>query len=249
EQGKGKAMHNLAVLDAVGLEGTPDYKTASQWFQKAADDGIADSQYNRGILYARGVGVEQNVVEAFKWFALAAQQGDKDAARKRDDIAARLDPQALVAARLAVQTFTADPQPDKAIKVEAPGGDWDRALPMPPASKSKAGRRTGASGSARAAAACRAGRKARCGGFACKHQAARAAARHDRSQIHRPLPVKQGRQRLPTSRVPNSRIASRPPDPSRAREAGTLSADSPCRSTSRSPTCRSTCSSSSRSES
>jgi localization factor PodJL len=148
QQGNGKAMHNLAVLYAVGLDGGPDYKTASQWFQRAADHGIADSQYNLGILYARGVGVEQNLVEAFKWFALAAQQGDKDAARKRDDIAARLDPQALVAARLAVQTFTADPQPDKAIKVEAPGGDWDRALPMPPASKSKAGRRTGASGSA-----------------------------------------------------------------------------------------------------
>jgi localization factor PodJL len=148
QQGNGKAMHNLAVLYAVGLDGGPDYKTASQWFQKAADHGIADSQYNLGILYARGVGVEQNLAEAFKWFALAAQQGDKDAAKKRDEVAARLDPQTLIAARLAAQTWTADPQPDKAIKVEAPGGDWDRALPAAPASKSKAGRRTGTSGSA-----------------------------------------------------------------------------------------------------
>jgi localization factor PodJL len=148
QQGNGKAMHNLAVLYAVGLDGGPDYKTASQWFQKAADHGIADSQYNLGILYARGVGVEQNLAEAFKWFALAAQQGDKDAAKKRDEVAARLDPQALIAARLAAQTWTADPQPDNAIKVEAPGGDWDRALPATPASKSKAGRRTGTSGSA-----------------------------------------------------------------------------------------------------
>jgi localization factor PodJL len=148
QQGNGKAMHNLAVLYAVGIDGGPDYKTASQWFQKAADHGIADSQYNLGILYARGVGVEQNLAEAFKWFALAAQQGDKDAAKKRDEVAGRLDPQALIAARLAVQTWTADPQPDKAIKVEAPGGDWDRALPVTPASKSKAGRRTGTSGSA-----------------------------------------------------------------------------------------------------
>jgi localization factor PodJL len=147
QQGNAKAMHNLAVLYAVGLEGAPDYKIASEWFQKAADHGVADSQYNLGILYARGVGVEQNLAESYKWFALAAQRGDKDAAKKRDEVAARLDPQALVAARLAVQTWTADPEPDKATKVEPPGGGRDRALPIAPSAKSKPGRRTGASGS------------------------------------------------------------------------------------------------------
>jgi localization factor PodJL len=147
QQGNAKAMHNLAVLYAVGLEGSPDYKTASEWFQKAAEHGVADSQYNLGILYARGVGVEPNLAESYKWFALAAQQGDKDAAKKRDEVAARLDPQALVAARLAVQTWTADPEPDRATKVEAPGADKDRALPIAPSAKSKPGRRTGVSGS------------------------------------------------------------------------------------------------------
>ncbi len=147
QQGNAKAMHNLAVLYAVGLEGGPDYKSASEWFQKAAEHGVADSQYNLGILYARGVGVEPNLAESYKWFALAAQQGDKDAAKKRDEVAARLDPQALVAARLAVQTWTADPEPDKATKVEAPGADKDRALPIAPSAKSKPGRRTGVSGS------------------------------------------------------------------------------------------------------
>jgi localization factor PodJL len=147
QQGNAKAMHNLAVLYSVGLEGIPDYKTASQWFQKAADRGVADSQYNLGILYARGVGVAQNLAESYKWFALAAQQGDKDAGKKRDEVAARLDAQSLVAARLAVQTWTADPEPDQATKVEAPGGDKDRALPIAPSAKSKPGRRTGAAGS------------------------------------------------------------------------------------------------------
>ena len=147
QQGNAKAMHNLAVLYTVGLEGSPDYRAASEWFQKAADHGVGDSQYNLGILYARGVGVEQNLAESYKWFALAAQQGDKDASKKRDEVAARLDPQSLVAARLAVQTWTADPEPDKATKVEAPGGDKDRALPIAPSAKSKPGRRTGAAGS------------------------------------------------------------------------------------------------------
>src|SRR5437764_11948812 len=119
-------MHNLAVLDADGGGSRANYKGDSQWFRKAADRGVADSQYNLGILYARGIGVEQNLAESYKWFALAAQQGDQDAGKKRDDVTARLDAQSLVAARLAVQTWTADPQPDEAVNVKAPGGGWER---------------------------------------------------------------------------------------------------------------------------
>jgi localization factor PodJL len=126
DQGHAKAMHNLAVLYAEGIDGKPDYKTASQWFRKAAEHGVSDSQFNLGILYARGIGVDQNLPESYKWFSLAAQQGDQDAAKKRDEVAARLDPQALVAARLAAQTFTADPQPDEAVTVATPPGGWDR---------------------------------------------------------------------------------------------------------------------------
>ena len=29
-------MHNLAVLYAEGIDGKPDYRTAAQWFRKAA---------------------------------------------------------------------------------------------------------------------------------------------------------------------------------------------------------------------
>jgi localization factor PodJL len=125
-KGNGKAMHNLAVLYAEGLNGDPDYRAASEWFRKAADRGVADSQYNLGILYARGIGVERNLAESYKWFALAAQQGDKDAVKKRDDVAGRLDAQSLAAARLAVQTFTADPQPADAVEVKAPPGGWEK---------------------------------------------------------------------------------------------------------------------------
>jgi localization factor PodJL len=127
ERGNAKAMHNLAVLSADGGDRGADYKEASQWFRKAADHGVADSQFNLGILYARGIGVEQNLAESFKWFSLAAAQGDADAARKRDDIAKRLDAQSLAAARLAIQTFTPELQPDDAINVASPAGGWDSA--------------------------------------------------------------------------------------------------------------------------
>lgn len=127
ERGNAKAMHNLAVLDADGGGKGANYKSASQWFRKAADRGVADSQFNLGILYARGIGVEQNLAESFKWFSLAAAQGDADSGRKRDDIAKRLDAQSLAAAKLAIQTFTPEPQPDDVINVAAPQGGWDSA--------------------------------------------------------------------------------------------------------------------------
>jgi localization factor PodJL len=120
-------MHNLAVLDADGGGRGANYKSAAQWFRKAADRGVADSQFNLGILYARGIGVEQNLAESYKWFTLAAAQGDADASGKRDDVAKRLDPQSLAAAKLAIQTFSAEPQPDDAVNVPAPNGGWDSA--------------------------------------------------------------------------------------------------------------------------
>ncbi|CAN5200479.1 tetratricopeptide repeat protein [soil metagenome] len=138
EKGSAKAMHNLAVLDADGGGLGPNYKSASQWFRKAAERGVADSQFNLGILYARGIGVEQNLAESYKWFSLAAAQGDGDSARKRDDVAKRLDPQSLAAAKLATQTFTAEPQPDEATAIGAPAGGWDAATAAKPAAKSGA---------------------------------------------------------------------------------------------------------------
>lgn len=125
EAGNGKAMHNLAVMFAQGQASErPDYRAAAQWFRKAAEHGVSDSQYNLGILYARGLGVDQSIAESYKWFALAAAGGDQDAAKKRDEVAARLDAQTLVAARLAVQTFAVKAEPEAAIRVAAPAGGW-----------------------------------------------------------------------------------------------------------------------------
>jgi localization factor PodJL len=147
ERGNAKAMHNLAVLDADGGGRGANYKSAAQWFRKAADRGVADSQYNLGILHARGIGAEQNLAESYKWFSLAAAQGDSDAASKRDDVAKRLDPQSLAAAKLAIQTFSAEPQPDDAVNVATPAGGWDSApaqASTKPAPKLVATKRTAA---------------------------------------------------------------------------------------------------------
>ena len=131
-KGNGKAMHNLAVLYAEGIEGKPDYGTAAQWFRKAAQRGIADSQYNLGVLCARGLGAERSFDEAYKWFALAAAQGDRESAKKRDEVAAHLDAEALAAAQQAVKGFAPEPQPADATSVAEPPGGWDRATAAPP---------------------------------------------------------------------------------------------------------------------
>jgi localization factor PodJL len=148
ERGNAKAMHNLAVLDADGGTRGANYKSASQWFRKAADRGVADSQFNLGILYARGIGVEQNLAESYKWFSLAAAQGDVDSGNKRDDVAKRLDPQSLAAAKLAIQTFTPEGQPSDAVNVASPAGGWDgtaaQAGGTKPAAKPVATKRTAA---------------------------------------------------------------------------------------------------------
>jgi localization factor PodJL len=134
EKGHGKAMHNLAVIYAEGPDGKPDYPMAAQWFRKAADHGVTDSQYNLAILCARGVGVEQNLAESYKWFFLAAKEGDQNAAQKRDEIASRIDPAALAAARAAAESWSAIPQPADAITVK---GVWDPPQSSQPAAKPK----------------------------------------------------------------------------------------------------------------
>jgi localization factor PodJL len=126
-KGHAKSMHNLAVLHAEGIDGKPDYRIAARWFLKAASYGIADSQYNAGILLARGIGAKADLSESYKWFALAAAKGDREAAAKRDEVAAQLDHETLVAAKLAVQTFTPEREPDDITNLKVPPGGWDRA--------------------------------------------------------------------------------------------------------------------------
>jgi localization factor PodJL len=133
-----KAMHNLAVMmvEEPRADNKPDYASAIPWFRKAAEHGLRDSQYNLGVLYARGLGVQQNLAESFRWFALAANQGDADAAKKRDDVAGRLDQQTLVATRLAVQTWTAQPinQGANAAYLKP---EWQKTAETPAKKKSK----------------------------------------------------------------------------------------------------------------
>jgi localization factor PodJL len=100
ETGNIPAMHNLGVLAAEGSDGKPNYTSAALWFSKAARYGVKDSQYNFAVLLARGLGVTKDLVRSYTWFAIVAATGDADAARKRDEVAARLTSSELSAAKV-----------------------------------------------------------------------------------------------------------------------------------------------------
>ncbi|QGM97869.1 SEL1-like repeat protein [Methylocystis parvus] len=137
EAGNARAMHNLAVLLAEGgAGGKPDYAAAAQWFVRAADLGVRDSQFNLAILYARGLGVSQSLTQSYLWFAAAADQGDADAAKKRDEVAARLDSKDLSTAKSLAAGFKAKEPRREANDVLPPKGGWEN-VKDPPASAAK----------------------------------------------------------------------------------------------------------------
>jgi localization factor PodJL len=102
-----------------------------KWFRKAAQHGVTDSQYNLAVLCARGLGTEKDFVESYKWFALAGAKGDPESLKKRDEVAARLDPTQLAQAQQAVKAFKPERQPAAAITVPRPHGGWDIAAAIP----------------------------------------------------------------------------------------------------------------------
>ena len=67
-----------------------NYKKAIEWFEKAAEQGYADAQYNLGNIYENGSGgVDQSDSMAMRWYATAAAQGDTTAQERIDIILAK----------------------------------------------------------------------------------------------------------------------------------------------------------------
>ena len=74
--GNPKAQSYLGELYEKGLGGTPDYKSAVMWYQKAVEQGYAPAMLNLGNLYEQGLGVEQDKTKAINLYRQAS--GIKD---------------------------------------------------------------------------------------------------------------------------------------------------------------------------
>jgi localization factor PodJL len=91
-------MHNLALYYFRGEGGPQDATVAAQWFKKAAERGIVDSQYNLGLLYQSGSGVPRDLAQAYRWFTVAANAGDTEARAAATQLADKLSSVQLAAA-------------------------------------------------------------------------------------------------------------------------------------------------------
>jgi TPR repeat protein len=64
---------------AVEAANTGDYATALRLWRPLAEQGIANAQFNLGLMYYQGLGVPQNYAEAASWYRRAGEQGNVDA--------------------------------------------------------------------------------------------------------------------------------------------------------------------------
>lgn len=72
EQGNAIEWVDAGIRYAAG-DGVPvDYKKALYLYQKAADKGVPEAQYNVGMMYFTGQGVPQDYQQAYGWFIKAA---------------------------------------------------------------------------------------------------------------------------------------------------------------------------------
>jgi TPR repeat protein len=63
----------LLLAGVVGCDPTPEEKFEATL--KAAEQGLADAQFQLGYMYERGEGVPKDETESAKWYRKAAEQG------------------------------------------------------------------------------------------------------------------------------------------------------------------------------
>ena len=71
-----KAYNKMGECLYYGKGVPRDYKKALYWYEKAANSGDADAQYNLGNMYYNGDGTPQDYEKAFYWYEKAANSGE-----------------------------------------------------------------------------------------------------------------------------------------------------------------------------
>ena len=106
EGGNPRQQHNLAVLYTLGLGVPLDHQTAFKWFNKAANEGVAESQFNVAISLQGGLGTRKDLVTSYKFYILAAAQGTlPNAAGARDHLAQYLNREQVEAGQRMARGF------------------------------------------------------------------------------------------------------------------------------------------------
>jgi len=72
-------MANLGQMYYFGFGLAKDYKSAFEWFTKAAKGGEPSGMSKLGIMYAQGQYVPTNRAKAISWLQKAARLGNSEA--------------------------------------------------------------------------------------------------------------------------------------------------------------------------
>ena len=73
-------LNQLGYDYDVGQNGKPqDYAQAVKYYRLAADQGLAEAQFNLALCYEKGQGVAKNLNEAIRLYRMVAATGDDDA--------------------------------------------------------------------------------------------------------------------------------------------------------------------------
>ncbi|MBV8851096.1 MAG: SEL1-like repeat protein [Methylobacteriaceae bacterium] len=70
------AQYELGARYAEGRAIPRDPKLAAQWFEKAANQGLAAAQYRMGSMYEKGIGVTKDLNISKTWYKRAADAGN-----------------------------------------------------------------------------------------------------------------------------------------------------------------------------
>ncbi len=86
EAGDADAQNALGTLYSDGLAVPRDYRSAADWYEKAAQQGHAQAQFNLGFLHYHGAGegdlaLPQDLAQATRWLSAAAEAGNPMAAQ------------------------------------------------------------------------------------------------------------------------------------------------------------------------
>ncbi len=78
--GDANAQHDMAAIYTAGRAGVRvNYGVAAKWFEESAHHGIANAQYNLGVLYHQGLGVQKDTVKAMELYRVAASNNHPEA--------------------------------------------------------------------------------------------------------------------------------------------------------------------------
>ena len=88
-----------------GLGVPNDPSKALKWVSLSVEQGLADSQFNLGLIYANGNGTAQDLVVGYMWVSLTASQGHEAATRRLPALASMIDASQTASAKEAAKTW------------------------------------------------------------------------------------------------------------------------------------------------